>query len=476
MPASRPTGPSLALAAYAESLIAGHRILVFGDACSPLVDALLERGARLVHVCDPDPARVAEGATRNTSSDVSYAPLGEGGLGLREGTFELAVVENLAALGSNETLLKRLKRALSARGVALIASPNPDCRVRLLPGSISGPGPDYYALYDLVASEFEHVRMVGQTPFVGYTVVDFAPDQEPEPTFDTSYLRSGSQEPEWFIALASQHPATLGDFLVVELPAEQVLGETRTRGLEQQIRQARDDELRSRERIVQLESQLERRPAHPPRADDRVPHLQAELDKRDRWIQALEARADTADARADAAESELEALREREQGALRESELAAQRVQELEYALTLEKAKLEQELVAETAKRDQEREAERVQSEHWVREKEDHLRAEFEQESLAEVMKLEQQLAERGREIQRLERQLAEAQRAGRDLVTELEATKAAYPVLEALKAQLEQLAQLNAEREGELAAAQWSIQSLENELGRIRESTGDAD
>ena len=51
--------PSLALAAYAEAWISGAKVIVFGNALSPLPERLLERGARHVHVYDSDAERVA---------------------------------------------------------------------------------------------------------------------------------------------------------------------------------------------------------------------------------------------------------------------------------------------------------------------------------------------------------------------------------------------------------------------------------
>jgi hypothetical protein len=462
MPAFRPIGPSLALAAYAESLIVGRRVIVFGDACSPLAEALLERGARLVHVCDPDPARVAEGAARNTSSSVTYESLGEGGLGVREGAFDVAIVENLGALAEVDGVLRRVKRALSSRGVALVASPNPDAKTRLLRDTSSGPIPDYYRLYDQVASEFAEVRMVGQAPLVGYTVADFAPDGEPSPTFDTGYVQNGAEEPEWFVAVASQAPVTHAEFVVVELPAEDVLEMASSSGLEQQLEQAQETELRARERIAELEAELDQQPEPQPREDERVLGLTAELDKRDRWIRALEARADTADARADTAESELETLRERARQAETEQHALTGQVRDLEHQLVEQRAragKLGDELAAKDA---------RLTELGELAAKDARLTelGELEAQSAEDLGRLEQQLTERAQQVQQLERQLADAQRLGRELVAELETREPSLSAIEALKAQLDRLAALHAEREADLEAARWSIQSLEFELG----------
>jgi hypothetical protein len=118
-----------------------------------------------VHVVDADPGRVAEAATRNADRHVSFAPLGPGGLPVRDGAFDVAIVEDLASLPDPAHVLRQVRRALGARGTALVASRNPDATVHLLPLSEAGSAPDYYALYDLVTGVFDQVRMIGQAPF-----------------------------------------------------------------------------------------------------------------------------------------------------------------------------------------------------------------------------------------------------------------------------------------------------------------------
>ena len=58
--------------------------------------------------------------------------------------------------------------ALLQAGAAVFATPNPDRN----PGALL----TYYELYDLVSLQFPVVRMLGQAPFRGYTIADFAPD------------------------------------------------------------------------------------------------------------------------------------------------------------------------------------------------------------------------------------------------------------------------------------------------------------
>src|SRR5690606_30434932 len=86
--------PSLVLGAYLEPLVRGRRVAVLGDARIGLAARLIERGARLVHAYDPEPARVAEALARvapGRGPHPAFAVL-EGDLGVRDGAFDAVVI------------------------------------------------------------------------------------------------------------------------------------------------------------------------------------------------------------------------------------------------------------------------------------------------------------------------------------------------------------------------------------------------
>src|SRR5450432_3615099 len=302
--------PSIALAAYAEPLAANRRVLVFGSALGALSLQLLERGARAVHVCDPDAVRVAEAAARNRSTQITFSTLADSDLSVRDGAFEVALIENLGAFNAL-SILKKVHRALAPRGVAMVACPNPDAAFPLLRASNpSATALDYYALYDAVAAEFEHVRMLGQTPFVGYAIADFSASGEPEPALDTSFVPGGAEEPDLFIALAAGHELRLEEFAVIQLPTRQLLASMGAASESGALGQARDAERKLQRRIGELESRLKKsEKVEAPAAPAPAPVDNRELARLNHWIGELEARASTADERADHAETEIEELR-----------------------------------------------------------------------------------------------------------------------------------------------------------------------
>jgi hypothetical protein len=208
---------ALALAVYGEELAQGARVAVFGDATLGVAEELIERGARLVHVYDSDPARVVEANARAHDRSIYFARLPEGGdAGVRDGAFDLVLVPDLSSCADHKAVLAVARRVLSAQGAAIIASPNPEASAKAPHTSAQG-ALGYYELYESVVAEFPAVRMLGQIPFVGYAVAEFAA-VDPEPTIDNSL--ASEREPEWFVALASQRGVRLEPFALIELPAE----------------------------------------------------------------------------------------------------------------------------------------------------------------------------------------------------------------------------------------------------------------
>jgi hypothetical protein len=307
--------PSLVLSAYVEPLVRGRRVAVLGDATSGLADELGQRGARLVHVYDPDAARTAEALARAAPGrphQVSYAVLA-GDLGVRDGAFDAILVPDLSLFTDPADVMRRVRRLCAASGVAIFVTPNNGVQGRrLLPGGTGGEAAGraagalgYYELFDLVSLQFAKVRMVGQAPFVGYTVADFAPGGEPEVSVDTSLL-AASEEPEHFIAVASDRAVALEAYTVVELPwadvaeaigaaeaSASVRSGERLALTEAQARAAlMSAELdKMREREAEHDREAEARDLALTSASARVAELTAELGGREARLRDAEARA-----------------------------------------------------------------------------------------------------------------------------------------------------------------------------------------
>ncbi len=489
---TRPFSALKPLVAYVESCCTQARVLLLGQADSPLIPLILERGARLLHVCDPDPARRAEAQARSSSRQLSFGSLDDGPATLRDGFFDLALLENLAGEASPKATLANVARLLMPRGVALIAIPNPDAEQPLLASSPGRTPLDYYALYDAAIAVWPEVRMLGQVPFVGYAVVDFAGEGEPSPVLDTSLLPTTGEEPDYFVALAGRERRQLDAYAVIQLPLASVRQEG---GLNAPVVVAPPPPVVAPPPLVVAPPPLVVAPpppvtAAPPAvnaaaaaaaeaAERELRELRSRLAKQEKWIAELESRASTADERADASESELDELREQfaagsSQWQAEHTALEAQR-DALKHELgerqrelgerQRERGALEGErdaLRASQVRTSSERDALKAELtslreladglRESLGQKERQLQASLEGEEVArEQERLEAQLRERGVRITQLERELFEGERIGKELlrrVGELGHASGSPRLSERL-----------AEAEAELLSLRWSLE-----------------
>jgi DNA repair ATPase RecN len=96
----------------------------------------------------------------------------------------------------------------------------------------------------------------------------------------------------------------------------------------------------------------------------------------------------------------------------------------------------------------------------------------IEEQASRDLATLEDQLQQRAEEIRRLERELREAERISHELVRELEDRPARAQADPDLASRLDGLAAINAEREGDLAAARYRVRQLEVELEEARDAS----
>jgi hypothetical protein len=206
----------LALIPHAERFLEGRRVLVFGDATALLAEEALARGARLVHVYDPDSVRVAQ-AVATASQGLSFSVYRDGGdAGLRDGAFEVCLIPDLSLFPDPKAVLARARKACAAGAVLLAATP----RVDGAKGeSLKGRGPlNYYDFYEVVRRQFPAITMLGQVPFQGFALVDFSAD-EIEVSVDASLTDDEDRQPVAYVAVASDRRLQVDPYTIVQLPA-----------------------------------------------------------------------------------------------------------------------------------------------------------------------------------------------------------------------------------------------------------------
>lgn len=274
MPGTAPAvTPLQALAVYAEPLVAGRRVVVFGEPDTGVAERLTELGARTV---------------------VRVAP-GEDAADLRPATFDLALVPDLSAFSDAALVLAVARRVVGENGAALVASPA---------GAI-----DYYELFDLVAREFVDVRMIAQVPFHGVTLAELGTEEEsPAVSVDTQLVGEAG-EPDVFVALASQRGASLEPYAIVGLPPPEA-EIVDTQALEAAGALLAQEQLRS----AALAAEMDALRAHASQALERAAQLERELSTRARQLAELSSEVEEVRAAAEAgriAASQVEELARR---------------------------------------------------------------------------------------------------------------------------------------------------------------------
>jgi SAM-dependent methyltransferase len=484
--------PSIVLAAYAEDLVDGRRVVLFGNATSGVAEELAERGARSVHVFDADRSRAAVAAGQNRSKQISVSSYGDADVAVREGAFDVALVEDLSLFDDPAAVLAEVRRSLSSRGAALVASPNADAKMFLVPrtGAARSREPlGYYELYDIVSAQFPEVRMLGQTPFVGYAVIDFAPEGEPDVSIDSALLPGGTEEPEWFIALASRDRLDCDPMGIVQLPSHRVAGGSTSTALSEELRVARASEAQLIERVADLEVEAaelrSERDQGGAASLERTGQLERELSQRDALVAELEAKAAAADARDQRTREELDSLRH----GVEANDAARQELRRL----TAETTSLGDEL-SRVMKENAELHDRVTSLAQAVAEADDRLkRLESEKEALtaqlqeqgaqaqelaqkvaakeaqiaeltadvaeapSDLVAMEAALLERGEHVRKLSEELRESERVGRELVRELAHSSGSSA-----------LASENAQLKADLEALTWTVQELEGRLSAV--------
>jgi hypothetical protein len=298
-----PTSPLHALCVYAEPLVVGRRVVVLGDTRRCLGERLLDLGARVVHVYDPDAAR-AGAASVHAPRGLTVHPLPPGEFDVRDGAFDVAIIADVADIPHPAAVLGRVRRLLAPGGAVLVRSASADAQAGAKPGRGSL---DYYELYDLVAMQFAHVHMVGQVPWSGVALAELGRGgEEPDVTVDTQLLTETAL-PEAFIAVGSQEDVHLAEYALIQLPhAAPVDADVAIAPASE-----RADFAAAQLRASLLEAQVEelraRRNNEGAAHADAVGALEAELANRLTELQLVESRTSQANARAERAAADLRA-------------------------------------------------------------------------------------------------------------------------------------------------------------------------
>lgn len=197
-PAVPTSAADLALAAYIEPFAARKRVLLIGDPNGPAAARLATTAAQIEVV----PSGMKTRASRGSKLAVRGMPAASE-------VFDLVFVPDASAFLAEPGRLREVAEGLDARGVALFA---------VEAGSV-----EYEAFHESLTQHFASIRMLGQTDFSGFAVVDFAGARgRVDVTFDDTVLSGETEKPFRFLAICGAREPALEPYVVVQVPREEL--------------------------------------------------------------------------------------------------------------------------------------------------------------------------------------------------------------------------------------------------------------
>ncbi|HEY4187380.1 MAG TPA: methyltransferase domain-containing protein [Polyangia bacterium] len=435
--ATDPLNVRLPLYTYTSPLWRERRVLEIGCGEGASAAFLARNGAAEVVSLDIDVARLERARTRYSGPGVQFLLLEDlQQLAAMARRFDVVFVPDGESILTDPDAVPRLRGLLRDGGFVVVAVSSSERQSVVFRGGVS-----YYDLADTLAREFRVVRMLGQTPFLGFGLVEFNAAADAL-RVDASLLGSGTEQPSHYIAVAgNDEPPALGQVLVqVPFSPIEALAESA-----------------AAHRAAELAP-----PAPPsaalPAAEREIARLKAELTETRLAVRAPTAVADSSAAtlRADLAERRLEEIERR----------ARARGDEADTRITELRRKLEEALIqSESSVR-----VARAQADE-IEELRARLRRSAEDRSLGDIElgKLRRALAEADDSVLTLTRRTAEemavvAQRLVTGFGTGLTAPVASAPLPH------------SPELEGNLRRAEEAVQRAEAELATFTERLRAAD
>jgi SAM-dependent methyltransferase len=203
----------LPLYAYLAPLWQGRRVLEIACGDGGSADYLGQQGAEWVLAVDVDAGRVDRARARHGGPRVEFRAVSDlRQLATAGERFDVVLVpEGQATLGLPD-LITVLRALLTEMGHVIVAVPAADRK-----GRQTREGVGYYDLADALTAHFSFVRMLGQTPFLGFGLVEFDGSADAL-RVDVSLLHGGAEHPSHYVAIAGAVvPPSLG-YSLVQVP------------------------------------------------------------------------------------------------------------------------------------------------------------------------------------------------------------------------------------------------------------------
>src|SRR5438105_1920825 len=172
-----PTDPlnvRLPLYAYTAPLWRERRVLEIGSGDGASAAFLSRHGAREVVSLDVDVASLERARAKHGRPGIQFLLADDiQQVAARGPAFDVVLVPEGEAVLTNPGLVDRVRALLRDDGYLIVAVPASERQSAVFQGGVS-----YYDLSDALSQDFRVVRMLGQTPFLGFGLVEFGGESE----------------------------------------------------------------------------------------------------------------------------------------------------------------------------------------------------------------------------------------------------------------------------------------------------------
>ena len=271
--------------AFVEESLGGRDVLEIGCGDGSGAAFLADRAARVVST-DPSAEVVARARMRTTRPNLEFRTIDPFASAMDDRSFDLICVPSVEAWLRDARFFVEIRRLLRPGGLAYVVAPSAD-----RPGSSSGIG--YHDFVALLGRAFPNVRPMAQTPGVHFTLTEFSPDGDIEPSLDGSLL----EDPEpcsHYLALCGDGEVPRPGYAMLLVPrAALAEGQTPAHAAEAVRLEARAAQAEAHVELVERELREEkagaRRGAEEPASGDAQSELRAKLQAAEERAAALEA-------------------------------------------------------------------------------------------------------------------------------------------------------------------------------------------
>jgi SAM-dependent methyltransferase/uncharacterized coiled-coil DUF342 family protein len=202
---------------YLIDLLPGKRVLEVGCGIGYGAQFLADHGAARVVGVDRSQQSISDARARYRQTNLEFRCEEPGSIELDDASFDCIFVPDGIDVLRRISVLGELRRLLARDGTLVVCGPSADRR-----GSPGGAS--FYEFRERLERSFAPVRMVAQSPFVGFSLVEYASgagdEQVVETQLDTSLLELTGAEPEPidYVAVCGGGPGLARGYTLVQVP------------------------------------------------------------------------------------------------------------------------------------------------------------------------------------------------------------------------------------------------------------------